>query len=91
MLDFGDKGKNVMNKKTIYTDESLSMGERVADFLPSPAELIKREAIVTVTLELPQTSLDFFKEQAKQEQVSYQRMLQNLINAYAKQRVARME
>jgi hypothetical protein len=39
----GDKEKNVMSKKTIYTDEPLAMGEQVADFLPPPSELVKRD------------------------------------------------
>ena len=74
-----------MNKKTIYSDEPLSMGKKVVDFLPPPSELIKQEATVKITLELTQSSLAFFKEQAKREHVSYQRMLKNLIDAYAKQ------
>ncbi|MDP1772659.1 MAG: hypothetical protein Q8L15_10275 [Methylobacter sp.] len=74
-----------MSKKTIYTDEPLAMGERVADFLPPPSELVKRDATVKITLELTQSSLNFFKEQAQRERVSYQRMLRNLIDAYAKQ------
>ncbi len=74
-----------MNKKIIYSDESLNMGERVTDFLPPPSELVKREPTVKVTLELTQSSLNFFKAQAQQEQVPYQRMLRNLIDAYAKQ------
>ena len=61
------------------------MGERVADFLPPPSELVKRDATVKITLELTQSSLNFFKEQAQRERVSYQRMLRNLIDAYAKQ------
>lgn len=74
-----------MSKKTIYTDEPLVMGERVADFLPPPSELVKRDATVKITLELTQSSLNFFKEQAQREWVPYQRMLRNLIDAYAKQ------
>ena len=85
VLDFGDKKKNLMKKKIIYSDEPFTMGERVADFLPPPAELLKREANVKITLELTQSSLDFFKEQAKRENASYQHMLRNLIDAYAKQ------
>ena len=74
-----------MSEKTIYSDEPLAMGERLADFLPPPSELVKREATIKITLELTQSSLKFFKDQAQREQVSYQRMLKNLIDAYAKQ------
>ena len=78
-----------MSKKIKYTDEPLKMGERVTDFLPPPAKLVKREATVKVTLELTQSSLEFFKRQAKQERVPYQRMIRGLIDAYAKHQEAR--
>ena len=73
-----------MSKKIRYTDEPLQMGERVPDFLPPPAQLAKRESTAKVTLELTQSSLNFFKRQAKQERVPYQRMIRGLIDAYAK-------
>ena len=74
-----------MSKKIKYTNERLTMGERVADFLPSPSALVKRERTTKVTLELTQSSLAFFKKQAKHAHVPYQRMLRSLIDAYAKQ------
>lgn len=85
----GDKGENVMNKKIKYTDEPLKLGKRVVDFLPPPSKLVKRESTAKVTLELTQSSLDFFKRQAKQEGVPYQRMIRGLIDAYAKHQEAR--
>ncbi|MBI3796581.1 MAG: CopG family transcriptional regulator [Deltaproteobacteria bacterium] len=78
-----------MSKKIKYTDEPLQMGERVPDFLPPPAKLVKRETTAKVTLELTQSSVDFFKRQAKQERVPYQRMIRGLIDAYAKYQEAR--
>lgn len=73
-----------MRKKLRYTDEPLAMGERVADFLPPPSALVKREPTTKVTIELTQSSLSFFKKQAKRERIPYQRMLRGLIDAYAK-------
>lgn len=73
-----------MSKKIKYTDEPMQMGERVTDFLPPPSQLVKREATTKVTLELTQSSLAFFKRQAKRERVPYQRMIRGLIDAYAK-------
>ncbi len=61
------------------------MGEKVEDFLPPPNELVKRETTVEISLKISQSSLVFFKERAKREQVSYQRVLQNLIDSYVKQ------
>lgn len=74
-----------MSKKVRYIDERVAMGERVADFLPPPSALVKREPTTKVTLELTQSSLAFFKKQAKRARIPYQRMLRGLIDAYAKQ------
>lgn len=74
-----------MSKKSRYTSERLAMGERVADFLPPPSALVKREPTTKVTLELTQSSFAFFKKQAKRAHVPYQRMLRGLIDAYAKE------
>lgn len=78
-----------MKKKIKYTDEPMQMGERVKDFLPPPSQLVKREVTTKVTLELTQSSLEFFKQQAKREKVPYQRMIRGLIDAYAKHQDAR--
>jgi predicted DNA binding CopG/RHH family protein len=74
-----------MKKKIKYTDEPILLGERLKDFLPSPAQLVKREETVKITLEVTHESLAFFKKQAKRLHVPYQRMLRSLIDAYAKQ------
>ena len=79
-----------MSKKIKYADEPMQMGERVTDFLPPPSQLVKREATTKVTLELTQSSLAFFKRQAKRERVPYQRMIRGLIDAYAKHQEASM-
>jgi predicted DNA binding CopG/RHH family protein len=84
--DTGEKVKNIMSKQTDYTDEPLEIGEQVKDFLPPPSELVKRKGTVKVTLELTQESVNFFKQQAKQENMPYERILRELIEeAYAKQ------
>lgn len=74
-----------MSKKITYTDEPLQFGERVADFLPPPDQLVKRDETVKITLEVTRESLEFFKEKAQQEHVPYQRMLRGLIDSYARQ------
>jgi predicted DNA binding CopG/RHH family protein len=78
-----------MKKKIKYTDEPMEIGERVPDFLPPPFKLVLREKTAKVTLELTQSSLEFFKRQAKKEHVPYQRMIRGLIDAYAKHLEAR--
>ena len=74
-----------MSRKVRYSDEHLAMGERVRNFLPPPSVLVKRELTTKVTLELTQSSVAFFKKQAKCVGVPYQRMLRGLIDGYAKQ------
>jgi predicted DNA binding CopG/RHH family protein len=87
----GAKDGNGMRKKIKYTDEPMQMGERITeDFLPPPSQLVKRESTTKVTLELTQSSLAFFKRQAKRERVPYQRMIRGLIDAYAKHQEASM-
>ena len=74
-----------MSERNDYTDEPLQIGEHVEDFLPPPSKLVEREETVKVTIELTRESLEFFKQQARQQKIPYQRMLQGLIDAYAKQ------
>jgi predicted DNA binding CopG/RHH family protein len=83
--DIGEKERSTMSEQNDYTDEPLQIGERVEDFLPPPSQLVKREETVKVTIELTRESLEFFKQQARQQKIPYQRMLQGLIDAYAKQ------
>lgn len=73
-----------MRKKTKYSNEPMKMGERVADFLPPPSQLVKKEPTVKVTLDLTRESVAFFKHQAAKQSVPYQRMLRGLIDTYAK-------
>jgi predicted DNA binding CopG/RHH family protein len=77
-----------MSKKTVqakYGDEPVVLGERVADFLPQPEELVLRNKGVKVTLTLSEDSIDFFKDQAARFNVPYQRMIRNLIDEYVRQ------
>lgn len=72
-----------MKKKITYTDEILHLGERVRDLLPAPAQLVKRQSNVKITLEVTPESLAFFKKHAKRAHVPYQRMMRALIDTYA--------
>lgn len=63
----------------------MPIGElrRVDDFLPPPAKLAIQEETVKVTLRLSQSSIDFFKQQAKKYHTKYQKMLRFLVDKYA--------
>jgi predicted DNA binding CopG/RHH family protein len=55
----------------------------VADFLPSPEELVLKDKTVKVTLFLSQLSVDFFKNEAKKHNTQYQKMIRRLLDEYA--------
>ena len=74
-----------MKNKIKYTNEPLGNVRVVKDFLPSPAQLAFREEKVKVTISLSRASLDFFKAQADKHQTAYQKMIRNLLDAYALQ------
>lgn len=57
----------------------------VDDFLPSPEELVPKKNTVWVTMEFTKESIEFFKREAERHNASYQAMIRNLVDAYAKQ------
>lgn len=71
-----------MKKKTKYTAEDLGDVKTVADFLPSPEQLVFREDGVKVTLAMSKKSVDFFKLEASKNQTQYQPMIRRLLDAY---------
>jgi len=79
-----------MKKKIVYKKapkdiaEALRVSERVPDFLPSPDRLVFKEDTVKVTLALSRESVAFFKLQAKEGGIPYQRMIKSLVDRYAR-------
>lgn len=63
-----------MKTKIVYTNEPMGELEVVADFLPSPTELVFREDGVKITLALNKSRVDLFKSEASKHQTQYQRM-----------------
>lgn len=74
-------------RKNTTPDPAEPIGEVtiVNDFLPSPAELVPKKKTVRVTMEFTKESIEFFKQEAKSHNASYQAMIRNLVDAYAKQ------
>ena len=68
--------------KTI--SKNIMEGEIIADFLPPPEQLIKREPKVKITITLNSTSVDFFKKYAEKNKVKYQTMINEVLDLYAK-------
>lgn len=56
----------------------------VEDFLPSPEQLIPKKKTVKVTMEFTKESIEFFKREAQKHNASYQAMIRNLVDIYAK-------
>ena len=71
------------NKEAVrYTDEPIELGDRVPDFLPSPRELAEADEVVKVTIALSKSSVAFFKQAAKENDSSYQKMIRRLLDEY---------
>jgi predicted DNA binding CopG/RHH family protein len=70
-----------MKKKITYKNEPIE-AKVIKDFLPSPEELSLHDKKTKVTLTLSKKSLDFFKENAKQQGASYQAMIRKLLDYY---------
>ncbi len=72
-----------MKRKITYTDEPMGKTRVVADFLPSPEELVLKDETVKVTISLSKASVDFFKREAKRYNTPYQKMIRRLLDEYA--------
>ncbi len=72
-----------MSKKTKYTNEPLGRLRVIDDFLPSPNQLALKDDIVKVTISLKKSSVDFFKDIAKENHTQYQKMIRELLDVYA--------
>jgi predicted DNA binding CopG/RHH family protein len=81
----GEKEKKSMSNDDLYSDNFEGViGNPVRDFLPRPANLIKKKKMQRVTMEVPSDVLSFFKEQAREHGGSYQGMIRELLSHYVK-------
>jgi len=76
-----------MIKKMDDYDEPIGQVTRVEDFLPPPDQLILKEETVNVTLTLSKASVEFFKNEARKSNLSYQGVIQTLVDRYVQQYV----
>ena len=72
-----------MKSKIKYSDEPLGDLRVIKDFLPPPDQLFLKEENVKVTLALKKSSIEFFKNKAKEQNISYQRMIREVVDWYA--------
>jgi predicted DNA binding CopG/RHH family protein len=87
--DIGGKGEINMNKrKVIYAEapksisKEIAEGEVIADFLPPPEELVRKEPKVKITITLNSGNVDFFKEFARKNNTKYQTMINEILDKY---------
>ena len=89
MPDTGERENIDMNKeKEIYSDAPKNIsnvimkGEILDDFLPPPEELIRKESKIKITITLNSESVDFFKKHARENNVKYQKMINEVLSKY---------
>ena len=71
-----------MKRKRIDRNMPIGKLKKVGDFLPSPEKLAVPERTVKITLRLSESSLNFFKKQAKKYHTKYQKMVRFLLDKY---------
>lgn len=64
--------------------KAIKESQIIKDFLPPPDELVLKEENVKVTILLRKSSVDFFKDYAEKNGVSYQSMIKNVLDIYSK-------
>jgi len=85
--DIGGKEQNYMIKKTRKAiDPDMPVGKLIPipNFLPPPEELVfPEEKTVKITIAVTESSLNFFKRQAKKHKTKYQKMIREVMDRYA--------
>jgi len=78
-----------MNKNSkIYAEapknvsKAIIEGEIIADFLPPPEKLVRKEPKIKITITLNSGSIDFFKKHARKNNVKYQTMINEVLDKY---------
>jgi predicted DNA binding CopG/RHH family protein len=72
----------------VYTDapksvsKKIAQAEIIADFLPPPDKLIRKEQKVKITIALNSGNIAFFKKYAKKYNIKYQSMINEVLDKY---------
>ena len=73
-----------MRKNKVQLDMPIGKLTKVEDFLPSPDKLVMPDHSVKITLRVSESSMEFFKQQAKKHHTKYQKMIRSLLDKYSK-------
>lgn len=76
-----------MKKKIEYSDlppggEPIGELVQIEDIFPKPEELVLKKEKTKVTMSLSNSSIAFFKREAKKHNTQYQKMIRNLLDEY---------
>ena len=77
-----NRGTNTYKEAPKNISKAIIEGEIIADFLPPPDKLIRKEPKVKITITLNSGSIDFFKKYARKNNVKYQTMINEVLNKY---------
>jgi len=78
-----------MTNKVNYTnapadiERALDEATIVGDFLPSPAELVRKTEKEKITIAIDKQNLDLYKQYAKKHNAKYQTMINGVLGSYA--------
>jgi predicted DNA binding CopG/RHH family protein len=75
------KKGSIKSGKVVYTDEPMEF-TIIQDFLPPPDKLMFTEEKTRVTINLNQSSVDFFKREAKRHHTQYQKIIRSVLDHY---------
>ena len=76
--------KNIYNNPEPSVMEALDSAVVVEDFLPSPAELVRKNNKEKITISIDSDCIKFFKDEAKKNHTKYQTMMNEVLSQYAK-------
>ena len=87
--DIGEKGEiNMTRRNKMYKEapksvsKAITEGEIIEDFLPPPEKLIRKEPKVKITITINSGSIEFFKKYARENNVKYQAMINEVLDKY---------
>ncbi|MBO7420461.1 MAG: BrnA antitoxin family protein [Spirochaetaceae bacterium] len=76
--------KNIYNNPEQSVMEALDSAVIVEDFLPSPAELVRKTTKEKITISIDSECVQFFKAAAAKNHTKYQTMMNEVLSQYAK-------
>ena len=77
-----NKGNKIYKEAPKNVSKAIIEGELIADFLPPPDKLIRKEPKVKITITLNSGSIDFFKKYARKNNIKYQTMINEVLDKY---------